>query len=394
MYSLSDCAVCTDGYGKGVSSTCHSCNDANTPLLYVAGTMFSLAMLLLLVVSVVFLIGGLDAIDTVQHSLTRTFSENSPRADSRDVFGPPVFDFASARKTSKVGPRAKSRSKLACPTSALTFDVERCGGKDWAKTARISSSDSDHPCGTYQMRTEPLGVVDGVGFELSGETSKDVTTMKDVPAPRGARQMLVAGLAVGGPHADMDVDVNFTRRGASRCCGFAEKGNHWISVLPLDKLRILVVVWQIIAVCSSITGVEFPVSYTRFLSWITVVNLDIGSIFVASCLLPSVNFYVRLLLTTLSPLGLAAVLLLTYHLAKIRAGIGSAGVIARRAAWSRHVAAGLLLTFLVRCSESLASSVVASDCAGRGVYVFGLSTVSLRISMPLASSCGRFVCLS
>ena len=93
---------------------------------------------------------------------------------------------------------------------------------------------------------------------------------------------------------------------------------------------------------------EFPESYSTFLSWISVVNLDIGHIFSASCVLPSVNFYTRLLVTTLTPLALAAGLVWTYRMAKRRAGIGSAGVIARRSAWSRHMAAGLLLSFLVR----------------------------------------------
>lgn len=115
----------------------------------------------------------------------------------------------------------------------------------------------------------------------------------------------------------------------------------------MDKLKILVVVWQILTVLPSITGVEFPPSYSRFLSWIDVVNLDVGHIFTASCILPAVSFYHRLLLTTLTPLVLAAVLVLTYWMAKRRAGIGSSGVLAARAAWSRHMAAGLLLTFLV-----------------------------------------------
>ncbi|CAN0564795.1 unnamed protein product, partial [Laminaria digitata] len=70
------------------------------------------------------------------------------------------------------------------------------------------------------------------------------------------------------------------------------------------KLKILVVVWQILAVFSSITGVDFPASYSTFLSWISMVNLDIGSIFSASCIVPSVNFYANLLSTTLAPLVL------------------------------------------------------------------------------------------
>ncbi|CAM9737553.1 unnamed protein product, partial [Laminaria digitata] len=118
------------------------------------------------------------------------------------------------------------------------------------------------------------------------------------------------------------------------------------------KLKILVVVWQILTAFSSITGVEFPASYARFLTWISVVNLDIGDLFSASCGLPSLNFYVRLLVSTLAPLLLMAVLVLTYRMAKRRAGLGRAGVIAKRDAWSRHVAAGLLLSFLVFTSVS------------------------------------------
>ncbi|CAM9313997.1 unnamed protein product, partial [Laminaria digitata] len=107
----------------------------------------------------------------------------------------------------------------------------------------------------------------------------------------------------------------------------------------LGKLKILLVVWQIPVGFSSITGVEFPASYSQFLTWINVVNLDIGDLFSASCVLPSLNFYLRLLASTLTPLLLAA-------------GLGRAGVIARRDAWSRHVAAGLFLTFLVFTSVS------------------------------------------
>ncbi|CAM9212963.1 unnamed protein product, partial [Hapterophycus canaliculatus] len=106
------------------------------------------------------------------------------------------------------------------------------------------------------------------------------------------------------------------------------------------KLKILVVVWQILTVFPSITGADFPPSYSRFLSWIDIVNLDLGSIFSGTCILPQVSFYQRLLLTTLAPLCLR------------RAGIGSASVLAKRAAWSRHFAAGLLLSFLVFTSTS------------------------------------------
>ncbi|CAN0556127.1 unnamed protein product, partial [Laminaria digitata] len=83
-------------------------------------------------------------------------------------------------------------------------------------------------------------------------------------------------------------------------------------------IKILVGVWQILAVFSSITGVEFPASYALFLSWINVLNFDLGYIVSASCVLPSVNFYQSLLATTLGPFVAAAGLMLTYRMAKRR----------------------------------------------------------------------------
>ncbi|CAN0545253.1 unnamed protein product, partial [Laminaria digitata] len=65
---------CTEGYGRGISNTCHYCSNTEAHLLSTMGTLLSLVMLLLLSVAVVFLIGGLDAIESVRHSVGRTFS--------------------------------------------------------------------------------------------------------------------------------------------------------------------------------------------------------------------------------------------------------------------------------------------------------------------------------
>ncbi|CAM9792494.1 unnamed protein product, partial [Laminaria digitata] len=63
-------------------------------------------------------------------------------------------------------------------------------------------------------------------------------------------------------------------------------------------------------------AVEFPASYSLFLSWINVLNFDLGYILSASCVLPSVNFYQQLLATTIAPFVVAAGLVLTYYMAK------------------------------------------------------------------------------
>lgn len=148
-----------------------------------------------------------------------------------------------------------------------------------------------------------------------------------------------------------------TREEETGCCGLGPTIKRWMSRLPLDKLKILVVVWQILTVFPSIAAVEYPPSYARFLAWIDVVNVDVGQFFSATCLLPAVNHFQRLLAVTLGPLILAGVLLCTYQLARRRAGIGPASVVERRSAWSRHMAAGLLLTFLVSGRSLAAWSV-------------------------------------
>ena len=64
-FVLSDCAVCTDRYGRGVGNTCYYCDDTTAHLLIAMGALFSLAMLLLMTLAVMFLIGGLDTIDDI-----------------------------------------------------------------------------------------------------------------------------------------------------------------------------------------------------------------------------------------------------------------------------------------------------------------------------------------
>ena len=290
--------MCADRYGGGVSNTCHYCDNTTAHLLVAIGTIFSLVVFLLLLLAVVFLIGGVEAIDIVR----QTVSRNNPSKSSASVGG-----ISPVRSTYPSGD-----------------DIEP-NTSDWVVS----------------------------GTETTDGATRYFPKSPEVLAPREPMGSTVAGLGTGRAQANLTEEVETTLHGGkSKGCGMSEKVKRWVSRLPLDKLKILVVVWQILTIFSSISGVQYPPSYSRFLVWINVVNLDIGDIFSASCILPSANFYVRLLVTTLAPLVLALVLMLTYHMAKSRAGIGSAGVIARRAAWSRHMAAGLLLTFLVRLCKS------------------------------------------
>ena len=353
---VSDCAVCADGYGRGVSYSCHFCDDTAAHVLIAMGVLFTLVMLFFLLLAVVFLIGGLDAIDSVRQTVTRNipFGSNASAASGIPVPDPTL----NGRPLPKLGPRTDTVDTDVAPSYDMATGFQRSGGgggaNSYDRPFQFRHSDSDDLERTYERR---LGTDGGVGA--------------------GA----VAGAHIDGVSVVRGVEVEAQGGGKSPCWGLGDMVKRLLSRLPLNKLKILVVVWQILAVFSSITGVEFPASYATFLSWISVVNLDLGNIFSASCVVHSVNFYARLLLATVGPLVLAGVLVLTYHMAKHRSGIGSAGVIARRAAWSRHVAAGLLLTFLVSSESSLACDVVCGTFGRSSLFYEG------------EACCGRkFVC--
>ncbi|CAM9909015.1 unnamed protein product [Ectocarpus sp. 4 AP-2014] len=335
------CAVCAEGYGKGVGNTCHSCTGSKARLLIAAGSVFFLVALLLMFFAAVFLIGGLDAVASVRGSVARSLrvpGKTTTRAEQPvSLPGPTLPErSASARNIS---------ARRQVDDLAVEHDSGEVGGQ------RIG--------GGFDAPDDLLGYDHG---EEKSDGSIDVSDANLVLplAIAGKDAAFCERFSVGGgdsshPPVDADADAapaEAVAGGKSGSRRLGEKIKGWASRVPLDKLKILVVVWQILTVFPSITGVDYPPSYSRFLSWIDVVNFDVGHIFSASCALPFVTFYERLLLTTLAPIGLGGVLVVTYWIAKRTAGIGSVGVLSRRAAWSRHMAAGLLLTFLVFTSSS------------------------------------------
>lgn len=486
---VSDCAVCSVGYGRGVSNTCHSCDNPKGKLLMSAGVLFSGVAILVLFFAAVFLIGGLDAVIIVRQSVAQSMSKPRSKSKSTSVGRAPsnvwfvsrssgvqeldrpkrrhrteysdgtvatalAFDWApqrSAERNRDAAGRSSSRPRPSLSTRPGLDETDRdhtrpIGGGVIGVGVGAENSPSilpgpDDPAGPYtrspgdivrvgtespsahfrpdeterEVYTRPLDGGIGVGEDLpsnrlgsyvSGsahtrtrggivrggveptsrrcdlDVAERVYTLQPIVGTSAVGNAAV-GTAVGLPdvsgihdsYAGMrvnrrsqtstaagagvgaDVAAGTAADGARsnhdgtrkpKCCGLGGIIKRWASRLPFDKIKILVVVWQILTVFSGIAGVQFPASYANFLSWLNVVNLDIGQLFSASCVLPPVSFYARLLVATLTPFVFAAALVLTYRMALRRSGIGSAGVTARRDAWSRHAAAGLLLTFLVR----------------------------------------------
>ncbi|CAM9245467.1 unnamed protein product, partial [Sphacelaria rigidula] len=89
--------------------------------------------------------------------------------------------------------------------------------------------------------------------------------------------------------------------------------------LPLSKLKIVIVVWQISSTFSEITQVPFPPVYKKFLSIVGVFTFDLGWIFSASCINTRVNFYHKLLIVTIGPVLLLSLLGATFYFGSLRA---------------------------------------------------------------------------
>ena len=268
-------------YGGGVNRACHYCDNATAYLLVTIGAILSLVLTLLLLLAVVVSIGDLDAIENIRERFSRKISCES-NAPARVV---PLPQASQEKQTN--------------------YDPLQQYTRSYART------------------------------ETPERGPRDSLRGPNVFAPCDARGLAVASIDIGrAPANTMVVGEAGGRGGNSKGCGLGDKFKYWVSKFPFDKLKLLVVVWQILTVFSKLSGVDYPVSYSRFLLWVNVVNLNIGDIASAACILSSENFYPGLVLTTLAPRVLISVLLLEYKIEKNRAGIGSDGVISKRASWS------------------------------------------------------------
>ncbi|CAM9458195.1 unnamed protein product [Ectocarpus sp. 8 AP-2014] len=118
--------------------------------------------------------------------------------------------------------------------------------------------------------------------------------------------------------------------------------------LPLQSIKIVVVVWQILTQFTSVANVTFPDVYQRFLDGVNVLNFDPLWIPSAGCIV-NVDFHDRLVMSTIGPLLSLALLAVTLNMAK-RRNRGSEAALQK--VRHRHVSVALLISFLVYSSVS------------------------------------------
>lgn len=123
----------------------------------------------------------------------------------------------------------------------------------------------------------------------------------------------------------------------------------WSSIrnhIPIQSIKIAVVVWQIVTQFSFVANVVYPGVYQSFLDGVDLLNFDLT--WVTGCIFDT-DFHDRLLVSTIGPLIALVCLSFTYCLGR---RIHTHSESALKIVKETHLSATLLLTFLVYSSVS------------------------------------------
>ena len=186
---LPDCAVCYDGYGSGVSNSCHPCDDTKAHLLIAMGVLFCLVLLLLLFLAIVFLIGGLDAIDIVR----QTVSRKVPFGSNASANGIPVPVLSSqGRKLPQLGTRNDSVEATIVPSAHDSAPKLNRGGYGVTSRDRMLQSGYSETSEVGSTDGQRLGAAVGVGavVALSGPLHRYNTGDGGAPARHPALSLI------------------------------------------------------------------------------------------------------------------------------------------------------------------------------------------------------------
>eukprot|EP00903_Cladosiphon_okamuranus_P012633 g11819.t1 len=168
------------------------------------------------------------------------------------------------------------------------------------------------------------------------------------------RQGLKAAIAIGAIVAILAVAV-FCRYVLSTEVEGRDTGcfhRRVLQAVPLQALKIIVVVWQILTQFAAAANVTYPGVYQDFVSAVSIINFDLGSLLAAGCLWSEVDFHSRLLVSTVWPLVAVGFLTMTYWIAMRRVGTTADRPDVVEMIRRKHQTVLLLLTFLVYSSVS------------------------------------------
>ncbi|CAN0285491.1 unnamed protein product, partial [Hapterophycus canaliculatus] len=135
--------------------------------------------------------------------------------------------------------------------------------------------------------------------------------------------------------------------------------------IPLQSVKIVVVVWQILTQFMAVANVTYPGVYQTFLDGLNVFNFDLSWVLSAGCVF-DVDFHDRLLISTIGPIIAALVLGCTYAASTRMHGEAPEALHHIR---HKHVSMILLLTFFVYSSvSSILFRTFACEELADGIY--------------------------
>ncbi|CAN0299763.1 unnamed protein product, partial [Pylaiella littoralis] len=141
-----------------------------------------------------------------------------------------------------------------------------------------------------------------------------------------------------------------------RCLGASvERAARWTIRTRFERstasqgLKIVIVSWQIVSQFSAVASVTYPDAYEAFVGYIDVIDLDLVWMLSAECWVDT-NFYDTLLITTIVPLVISGLVLISFAIRNRRCGAEDGD--RRSRVKHRHATALYLVSFLVYSSAS------------------------------------------
>lgn len=118
---------------------------------------------------------------------------------------------------------------------------------------------------------------------------------------------------------------------------------------------------------SDVAGTVYPEDYEAFLSKLDFINADVGRILSHSCV-AEVNFYVRLLLSTLGPLVVLTTLGVTFYVARLRIDTAEQSI---RRVYKDHISTAMFVLFFIYSSTSFTifQTFVCDELDDRNAYL-------------------------
>ncbi|CAM9462085.1 unnamed protein product, partial [Ectocarpus sp. 12 AP-2014] len=370
-YEGPQCAVCASGYGRGVANACHLCTASFKGGMYFVLAVASLLTLFVAALLAVYLVGGRGAVSNTMTNTRESVRMLQKRGSGllRSERTTRRFDcsasggWSSWRHPIKGGDALKSLSEesdggerggsgrflgawgrrksasVGVPMrGAATISAAAASGPSSSVNDRKGAGNKPDSVGTMGAGFVPLArsraaaatAAAGWGTAAGGilvpptmqradnEEEADVSSKTVGSSSSGRGLQPSAAPAVRGPGGGGKGARGGQQQGGAggdrKKKTAAARIGEMLARLPLSKLKIVVVVWQISNAFAEITKVPFPPVYEKFLSIIGIFSFDLGWVISAACLTAGIDFYDKLLIVTIGPVGLLLLLGFTFYL--------------------------------------------------------------------------------